>query len=121
MGAPADAIREFTRTLAEIPVAAEPRHVKDDIAALRRALKEDADFARALRAVTQRLRHLRPGEGAELDHDLDGWWRMKFSSGIADYVDLRIIFCPVDDGFELRAFGHRHEPESVYFRAVARQ
>jgi hypothetical protein len=37
-----------------------------------------------------------------------------------DRADLRIIFRPDGSGFELRAFGHRHEPESLYFRAAKR-
>jgi hypothetical protein len=120
VGAPADAIREFVRTLAELRFRAKPHHMKDDVADLRRAFPSDSAFAQALRAVTNRLRNLRAGEGVELDHDLDGWSRVKFSSGAVDHADLRIIFRSDRDGFELRAFGHRHEPESVYFRAATR-
>jgi hypothetical protein len=121
VGAPADAIREFVRSLAHLPIAAKPHHVKDDVAELRRAFQSDEAFAQALRAVARRLRNLRTGDGAILNHDLDGWSRVKFSSGNVDYADLRIIFRQDRDGFELRAFGHRHEPESVYFRAATRR
>jgi len=41
---PADAIREFVRALATLPIAADPAHVKDDVAALRRAFPRDDDF-----------------------------------------------------------------------------
>jgi hypothetical protein len=73
-----------------------------------------------LRAVIARLSDL-AGAAFELDHDLAGWWRIKFRSGLADDADLRIVFRPDDDGFEVRAFGHRHYPESVYRRAVKRE
>lgn len=121
MGAPADAIREFVRELVKLPIAARSAHVKEDIAGLRRAFPQDDEFARALRSVTRRLRNLRPDEGSELDHELDGWWRVKFSSGFDERADLRIIFRPIKDGFELRAFGHRHDPASIYFRSLARR
>jgi hypothetical protein len=120
LGEPADAIREFVRTLVDLPIAAKPQHVKVDVAELRRAFQNDEEFARALRAVTRRLRNLRTG-GAQLKYDLDGWSRVKFSSGNVDHADLRIIFREGQGEFELRAFGHRHEPESVYFRAAARR
>jgi mRNA-degrading endonuclease YafQ of YafQ-DinJ toxin-antitoxin module len=122
VGAPADAIREFVRELVKLPIVAQSSHVKDDIAELRRAYPQDDEFAQALRSVTRRLRNLRPDEGSELDHELDGWWRVKFSSGIDEQrADLRIIFRPTKDGFELRAFGHRHDPASIYFRSLARR
>ena len=121
MGSPADAIREFVRALATLPIAAQPAHVKDDVADLRRAFPRDDDFAQALQSVTRRLRNLRPDEGLELDHELDGWWRVKFSSGIDERADLRIIFRPTKDGFELRAFGHRHDPASIYFTSATRR
>jgi len=118
---PADAIREFVRALATLPIAADPAHVKDDVAALRRAFPRDDDFTRALQSVTRHLHNLRPDKVSELDHELAGWWRLKFSSGIDQRADLRIIFRPTKDGFELRAFGHRHDPASIYFRSASRR
>jgi hypothetical protein len=109
------------RALADLSFAAKPSYVKDDITELRRAFPDDGEFARALQAVTRRLRDLRPDDGAELDHDLEGWWRVKFSSGVRKGAELRIIFRPIEDGFELRAFGHRHDPESIYFRLQTRR
>jgi hypothetical protein len=120
VGAPADAIREFTQTLADVPVVAVASHVRDDLFELRRAFASDDDFAAALRAVARRLRTLHVAGGEELDHDLAGWLRIKFSSTVVDRADLRIIFRKTSDGIELRAFGHRHDPESVYFRAARR-
>jgi hypothetical protein len=93
----------------------------DDITELRRAFPRDEAFSSALRAVTHNLRRLRSEDGVELDHDLSEWRRIKFPSGITDYADLRIIFRPTEGGFELRAFGQRHDPESVYQRAAARE
>lgn len=120
MGAPADAVRELVRALATLPIAAQPAQVRADLADLRRAFPRDDQFARAVRSVTRRLGSLRPDEGSELDHDLVGWWRVKFSSGIDERADLRIVFRPIKDGFELRAFGHRYDPTSIYSRSVAR-
>lgn len=95
-------------------------HVKADIAELRRAFPADEDFAAALRAISRRLRALPIADSSELDHDLAGWLRVKFSSTVADHADLRIVYRTVEDGTELRAFGHRHDPESVYYRATKR-
>jgi hypothetical protein len=120
VGTPADAVREFMHALIDMSIAAKPRHVKDDIVELRRAFPKDEDFSRALRAVTHHLRRLRPEEGNALDYDLRGWRRVKFPSGVTDYADLRLIFRPLKNGFELRAFGQRHDPESVYRRATTR-
>jgi len=108
------------RTLAGLPIAANPRYVKDDITALRRAFPKDEEVSQALRAVTSHLRRLRRKTGTALDHDLNGWRRVKFSSGITDRTDLRIVFRPAEGGFELRAFGPRYDPESVYFKAASR-
>ena len=102
MGAPADA------------VAAAPRHVKDDLRELPRAFPTDDDFAKALRAIARRLPLLARHEAASPDHDLGGWHRIRFSSGVTSAADLRIIFRRTKAGVELRAFGHRHDPESVY-------
>jgi hypothetical protein len=120
VGEPADAIREFARALADEKIAAVTSQVKADIAELRRAFPADDDFATALRAVSRRLRALAMARGSELDHDLAGWFRVKFSSTVVDDADLRIIYRSGPDGTELRAFGHRHDPESVYFRAAKR-
>lgn len=120
MGAPADAIREFTQTLIDTGIAAVASHVRVDIAAMRRAFPADDDFSAALRAVSRRLRSLRTVDGSDLDYTLIGWLRVKFSSTVVDHVDLRIIYRAGADGLELRAFGHRTYPESVYLRAAAR-
>jgi hypothetical protein len=87
---------------------------------MRRAFPADDDFAAALRAVARRLRTLHLIEGVGLDRDLSGWLRAKFSSTVVDRADLRIIYRTDARGIELRAFGHRHDPESVYFRAARR-
>jgi hypothetical protein len=117
--AAADAIREFVRALPDASIVAEIRYVQDDISALRRAFPKDNDFSQALRSVSRHLRRLRPDTGAELDYDLSGCRRIKFRSGMTDHADLRIIFRSVGSTFELRAFGARHEPESIYRRAAA--
>lgn len=120
MGAPADSIREFLDALQDEHIAAVPRYVRDDIVELRAAFREDKEFAKALRSITARLRKLRSAGATALDHDLGGWWRMKFSSGNSDRSDLRIIFRVTTDAIELRAFGHRHDPESIYRKSARR-
>jgi hypothetical protein len=101
-------------------ITAAVAHIKADLAGLRRAYPADDDFAAALRAVSRRLRSLRIGDGIDLDSELTGWSRVKFSSTIVANA-VRIIFRPDTDGIELRAFGHRHDPESVYLRAAERR
>lgn len=120
MGKPAEAIREFTRALGTLRIRAKPRHLSDDISALRRVFQDDGNFAAALRSVTVQLPKLGTYEAKALQYDLDGWSRIRFSSAINCEADLRIIFRRTTTGVELRAFGHRHEPESVYLRATER-
>lgn len=120
MGAVADAIRELIATLGEAGVEAKPRYVKDDIVELRAVFKDDLEFARALRSVSKNIGSLRSAKAIGLDHDLEGWWRIKFSSGNVDRADLRIIFRFSGDAIELRAFGHRHDPESIYRKSTNR-
>jgi hypothetical protein len=94
--------------------------MKTDIAELRRAFPGDEHFAAALRSISSGLRSLQKAGGTELDRELTGWIRVKLSSTVVDRADLRIIYRAVPKGFELRAFGHRHDPDSVYFRAAKR-
>lgn len=105
MGAPADAIREFLNALDEAGVA---------------VYRGDLSFAKALRPVTAHVRQLRFAKATALDHDLDGWWRIKFSSRNVDRADLRIVCRVTVDSVELRAFGLRHDPESIYRKSVQR-
>jgi hypothetical protein len=102
-------------------IVAKASHIRADLADLRRSFPADADFARALRAVTSQLRRLGVSEAGNLGYKLDGWSRLAFSSGNAARAELRVIFRAYAEGFELRAFGHRSDPESVYLRARARR
>jgi hypothetical protein len=120
VGAPAEAIRELTRALADAPINARARYVRNDIADLRLAFPIDDDFAQAIRSVANRLRILRASDGSELLHGLRGWRRIKFSSGLYPNADLRIIFRPDGSQSRILVFGHRHEPNSIYSRANAR-
>ncbi len=121
MGAPADAIREFNQTLTDMQIAAVVANVKADVAGMRRAFPADDDFAAALSSVSRRLRSLRVAHGTDLDHTLSGWLRVKLSSTVVDHADLRIIYRAGAEGIELRAFGHRRDPESIYLRAAGRR
>jgi hypothetical protein len=121
VGAPADAIRDLIRTIVSTGILASPRYVKDDIIELRRVFPDDEQFARAIRSVTARLRALRKDEGVMLTHQLRTWRRVRFSSGVSDHADLRLIFRVKGRRIELGAFGHRGDPESIYYRILSRK
>jgi hypothetical protein len=111
VGAPADAIREFLQTLADPEMSL-----------------ICAGHFRLMRILQPRFEQFLDGYALcqwlalqSSNQDLVGWVRVKFSSAVVDHTDLRIIYRTGLDGTELRAFGHRRDPESVYNRAAKRQ
>jgi len=121
---PASAKRELLALLALGTIQYNPRQIVDDVASVRRAYPEDADFADALRAVKQGLLDaLRDPEGCGVatEHDLDGWRRSKFALRTGEEASLRLVFRPLANGkIRLLAFGHREFPDTVYYTAARR-
>jgi len=122
---PADAIQAFLADLGALPVDADPTHVAEDIASLRRVFVGDAEFVAALAAVAHELQVAvrRPQtHGKQVHHALTGWRRCAFQSKRVPKAaaDLRLVFRPKNGRIELRAFGHRRIPDSVYFLAERR-
>ena len=120
---PADSIKRFTKALAQLPVDYNVRGVRDDLADLRAAFaKDDAAFASAVEATTEMLLVIVGDStiGKDLQHRLTGWRRVRFPSRKGGHADLRTIFRANRNGsgVELRAFGHRNDPLSIYARAL---
>jgi mRNA-degrading endonuclease RelE of RelBE toxin-antitoxin system len=120
---PADAIRRLVKALANLPIDYDLRYVRDDLSNLRSVFPmDDENFASAVDATTHMLDLLmsQPTIGKELDHKLVGWRRVKYPSRSGGFANLRIIY-RVDkktNRVELRAFGHRNNPVSIYSMAT---
>ena len=121
---PSDALKILYHALTIDGVAIVPAYAAQDIANLRRAWPNDADFAAAVLAIAKEIRsaHAAPAQfGIAIDHELQGWRRSKFSLRARGTADLRLVFRPtISNGVEMLAFGSREFPETVYFTAKQR-
>lgn len=121
---PGDAIKLLHRAIALDGVKIVPAYVAQDLASLRRARPDDAEFAAAVLAIASEIHttHKSPAQfGIPIEHDLDGWRRSKFASSDRRQVHLRLIFRSAKPtGIEILAFGDREFPQSAYFTAKAR-
>jgi len=111
------------KALAKLPIDYDVRYVRDDLSNLRLAFPRDDDgFATAVDATTHILNLIvnEPSIGKELDHRLAGSRRVKFPSRSGGFADLRIIYRVgrKSDRIQLRAFGHRSNPASIYATAM---
>ena len=101
-------------------------YVAKDLAELRFAFPQDADFATAANAVARELAHALSAPwswGSKLEHGLSGWRRSAFASAPGIAADLRLIFRPRErGGIDLLMFGLRYHPDttSIYHTAVTR-
>jgi hypothetical protein len=124
---PDDATKELLDAIEALPIDADPEHVAADIEALRVAFPDPTDLVCAIIAVRAELMQAvrnPTSHGKELQHKQVGWRRSSFASqrNVRRPADLRLVFRPIEGGgIELRAFGHRFVPESVYFRAGLRR
>jgi len=121
---PSDAIKILGQTISIEGVKIVPAYVAQDLANVRRARTNDADFAAAVLAIAKEIRSAQaaPAQfGAPVEHELEGWRRSKFSSKAAGTADLRLVFRPAKPtGIEILAFGDRDFPETVYYTAKNR-
>ncbi len=101
-------------------------YVAKDLAELRFAFPQDADFATAANAVARELAHALSAPwtwGSKLEHGLSGWRRSAFASAPGITADLRLIFRPRErGGIDLLMFGLRYHPDttSIYHTAATR-
>jgi hypothetical protein len=121
---PSDALKILYHAFSIDGVAIVPAYVAQDIANVRRAWPNDADFAAAVLAIAKQIKsaHAAPAQfGTAIEHELQGWRRSKFSLTSRGTADLRLVFRPTkSNGVEILAFGSREFPETVYFTAKKR-
>lgn len=123
---PAEAIADFVEVVTRLPIEMNADHLNEDIQHLRSVFSDDDDFVKALAAVKHEfVVALRKPDayGIELDHQHKGWRRSKFQSQrkSGHKADLRLVCRSLpDNGLAVLVFGHRHIPDSAYFRAQTR-
>jgi hypothetical protein len=123
---PAAAIHALGALLRKHPVLVDPSLVAEDLASLRRAFPDDADFASAVLAVGGAVVQAcvkGPLFGTPLQYQLQTWHRVAFPShpGRKSKADLRLVFRPTEKGtVEILAFGHRQKPQAIYLTAKTR-
>jgi hypothetical protein len=102
-------------------------YVARDLAELRFAFPQDADFAAATNAVAREVARALAAPltwGIALGHGLTGWRRSAFASAPGITADLRLIFRPRDaGGIDVLMFGLRYHPDatSIYHTAATRR
>ena len=122
---PGKSIHALIDLIARLPIQVVPENVEDDIQSLRVAYSDDDHFCQALTAIGHEIIvALRDPQqyGKALGHAYEGWRRSKFQSEKESKreADLRLIFRATSGGIEVRAFGHRRLPNTVYFRGRKR-
>jgi hypothetical protein len=121
---PNEAIRLLYHAIGQPGVVVVPKYVAHDLASLRRAHTDDADYANAIHAVAREfLIALRSPttHGVDAEFELSGWRRSKFSSSTNGPAHLRLVFRKGKaGGVEILAFGDRDLPQSVYLSAKER-
>jgi hypothetical protein len=123
---PAAAIDTLGLILRKHPVLVDPALVSEDLACLRQAFPDDADFISAILSVGSAIvQACVKGVtcGTPLQYQLQTWHRVAFSSrpGRKNKADLRLVFRPTENGtVEILAFGHRQNPCAVYLTAKTR-
>ncbi|TAM56312.1 hypothetical protein EPN52_14440 [bacterium] len=111
--------------IAKLDIVANPEHISDDIANLRLAYDQDDAYIAAIDAVAKEVLLVtrEPGRGTDFQHAHTGWKRSKFQSCVRrnQRADLRLVYRVLGEGsIELRGFGHRHEPQSIYHTLTKR-
>lgn len=123
---PAEAGQHLLDLVVRLPILADPRHLADDIFCLRQVFTNDSGFFSALHSIERELiiACRNPAvHGKALTHGYHGWRRCAFQSRRTQKhgADLRLVFRPLgSNALELRAFGHRSLPDSLYYRVRAR-
>ena len=122
---PSDAIKVLHRAIGLDGVRIVPSYVAQDLASLRRARSDDAEFTAAVLAIAREIHAAQRSPtrfGVPIDHALDGWRRSKFSAKDGSAGDLRLIFrAAKPTGIEILAFGDRAFSQSVFFTAMTRR
>jgi hypothetical protein len=123
---PAAAINALGLMLRKHPVLVDSSLVAKDLACLRQAFPDDADFISAVLSIGSAIVQAcvkGVACGTPLQYQLQTWHRVAFSSrpGRKSKADLRLVFRSTKNGtVEILAFGHRQKPCAIYLTAKTR-
>lgn len=115
-----DAIGALHRLLQHTPnIFIRPRDVGDDLIALRIIYRDDRAFTAVLVAFCKEIRRALRGPmnyGGELRHNLADIRRKKFPAEDDQDADavLRLLIRPYQNGVQIIALRHRHDPPGIY-------
>lgn len=91
-----------------------------DVFLLSEAFPEEEDFEEAVASTVTALEQVIEGsvDTSPLKYDFAGWQSFHYQHKVEQgaKADCRIVFKRVDEGIEVRGFGHRRVPEDLYQR-----
>lgn len=121
MAVSSDLIRASIVQVASVEgVAMSYEALVEDIALLAKAWPDEQDFAAAVASSVCALDHVAKGKVTPdpLKDDLEGWWshHCQLRRAQGEPAALRVVFRRIDSHVEVKGFGHRFKPASIYHR-----
>lgn len=99
-----------------------PEALVEDVVLLAKVWPDEQDFLAAVASSARALEQICSDKvtPSPLENDLSGWlsyhYQLRRRQGFP--ASLRIIYRPVSGGIEVKGFGHRFKPASIYHRIV---
>ena len=95
----------------------------EDVVLLAKVWPDEQDFAAAVASSVRALSHVAKGKVTPdpLQNDLEGWFSHHYQLRRAqgEPAVLRVVFRQSEGHVEIKGFGHRFKPASIYHRLVA--
>lgn len=92
----------------------------EDTVLLAKAFPEELDFMAACASTRQALEYIVAGKvsTSDLKYDFADWKSYHYQHRVGQGIKAtcRIMYRPVDDGIEVKGFGHRRIPKDFYER-----
>ncbi|WP_165045962.1 hypothetical protein [Adlercreutzia sp. ZJ138] len=98
-------------------------HLVEDVYLLAYAFPEESDFKAAVASTCKAVAFLVRGQvsSSSLKYGLNQWFSYHYQHRVAQgaKADCRVIYRPLENGIEVKGFGHRRIPEDFYRRMSA--
>lgn len=123
MAVSSDLIRAAIAQIANVEgIAMAHEALVEDVVLLAKVWPDENDFAAAVASSVRALSQSASGKVTPdpLEGDLEGWWSYHYQLRRAqgEPAVLRVVFRRTDDRIEVKGFGHRFKPASIYHRLV---
>lgn len=100
----------------------DPDYLVEDIVLLSVSFPNEDEFKAAVVNTVNAIQLVRDRSVTPslLENHLGGWRSYHFQHRVAQRAkaDCRLIFRPIENGIEVKGFGHRYIPQDVYRRLV---